>query len=395
MIRMLVSRRVGTRTTAPARLRQIVRMMPVVLTTALVVVAQLFVSGMIEGIVRKYTLVSDGTYTIRSNGSEPVDVPSLVRSVRSDIREIVPVINGAALAYAGDEAVPLRLKGVDTETYFSGERAEAINFHGIRTTVSGAALPLLLSKDTAAELGVGTGDRLTLMLIPDGTRTAARPVLAAVVAVFSTGYSELDKRIAFVEAKDARKYFSSPSAVVWEIVTDSPVSSHIQNLIQNELPASYEVVSLKETQPTIFENLLVSQRTLTLVFVLIAILAGYFVSTIGQEFIQDDRSAIATLKLMGFPRREISWTYLVMIIGMTSVGLVTGIFIGWIIALATKPLLLNLSTAGIPALSQYLLDFTISISVVDALMVFIVFLAVSVLSALLSIRRVQDIMPLD
>lgn len=395
VIRMLVSRRVGSRTAASARMRQIVRMLPIVLTTALVVLSQLFVSGMIEGIVRKYTLVSDGTYTIRSNGSEPSDVQSLLLDEIPGVSDVAVVIDGAALAYAGETAVPLRLKGVELSSYFSGERAHAIRFLDSGGAVSGAALALMVSKDTADALGLRVGDRLTLMLIPDGSRTAARPVLAAVESIFTTGYSELDQSLAFMDAQAAAKYFPSSSSMVWEVVTDSSASSRVYSMLQATLPDSYEIVSLRETQPTIFENLLLSQRTLSLVFILIAILAGYFVSTIAQEVIQDDRAAIATLKLMGFSRREIARTYLVIIMGMTTLGLVAGILLGWGISLGVRPLLLYLSTAGIPALSPYLLDFEISISAGDAGMIFIIFLLVSLLSALLSIRRVQHILPLD
>ena len=124
----------------------------------------------------------------------------------------VPIVQGSALAVAGDQVQSLLLTGAEPTAYRRVSGMEPF-LEAAGTATLDALEPggfgVILGARLAARLGVGVGDPVRLML-PLGSLTLAgmlpRQKRFRVVALLRSG-SELDARAAFIHLADAQRLF--------------------------------------------------------------------------------------------------------------------------------------------------------------------------------------------
>ena len=124
----------------------------------------------------------------------------------------VPIVQGSALAVAGDQVQSLLLTGAEPAAYRRVSGMEPF-LEAAGTATLDALEPggfgVILGARLAARLGVGVGDPVRLML-PLGSLTLAgmlpRQKRFRVVALLRSG-SELDARAAFIHLADAQRLF--------------------------------------------------------------------------------------------------------------------------------------------------------------------------------------------
>lgn len=124
----------------------------------------------------------------------------------------VPIVQGSALAVAGDQVQSLLLTGAEPAAYRRVSGMEPF-LEAAGTATLDALEPggfgVILGARLAARLGVGVGDPVRLML-PLGSLTLAgmlpRQKRFQVVALLRSG-SELDARAAFIQLADAQRLF--------------------------------------------------------------------------------------------------------------------------------------------------------------------------------------------
>ncbi len=366
-----------------------------ILVMLLLVVAQLFVSSMVQGIIDKYALLSNGhiqLFTFSIPGDD------LIAAIGGDesVSEVHRIIQGNALAYSATGTQMIRLKGVSSD-YFTPERMSQLHIlsDSSRTTERQG---MLISSAMAEALHVSIGDSLALMVVPDTATTAVRPVLMSVSGIFDSGYRELDQQLCFIDQEYAGKLFNAASSQYLEILADRLPSDDLPSVVgrlEALLQQPHVFRTWYEAQPTLSANLQVSQQMILGVFVVVAMLAGFFVASIAQEFMQDDKQSIATMKLLGATNGTIRRIYSSIVLSLTCASLGIGFFLGLLLGVNMGPLLSLLADRRLPVLSWYLLDFAVIIPWKELLVVIAVLIMISALSVQFSLRRISKISPME
>lgn len=399
MIRKLTSlwvfRRLGIDHASRIRRRILGKGVLLTLVMLLLVVAQLFVSSMVKGIIDKYALLSNGHVQLFTF-SLPSD--DLLQAIEGDagVAEVHRVVQGNALAYSSTGTQMIRLKGVSSD-YFTHERLSQLHVLSDGTQ-KGSRQGMLVSSAMAEMLQVSLGDPLALMVVPDTATTVVRPILVTVAGIFDSGYRELDQQLCFIDQEYALNLFGAASSQYVEILVNQLHADDltgVEDRLDELVKQPHIFRTWYEAQPTLYANLQVSQQMILGVFIVVSMLAGFFVASIAQEFMQDDKQSIATMKLLGAMDGTIRRIYFAIVLCLTCASMCLGLSLGLLVGVNMGPLLSLLADRRLPVLSWYLLDFTVIIPWKELLIIIAALILVSMCSVQFSLRRINKISPME
>jgi lipoprotein-releasing system permease protein len=279
----------------------------------------------------------------------------------------------------------VRLKGVNS-SYFNDLRQAELTLLDTPLDTKGSSLPqILLSTSIAEKLEVGQGDRVALMMI---SNSSLRPQLCIVGNLYDSGYKELDENLIFCDFSLLEKLFASKNDTYFELLLDSSDLSGVRASLEKE---GLSVTSWDQENYAVATNLETSRQAVLGVMIVVAILCGYFISELSRELIEDDKTRIALLKLLGAGDPLVRGVYFSTVMLVTLISIVLGTVAGILLGLNLGSMLLFLAQKSIPALSFYLLDFQVFIPYLDIAIILFVLVLVSSLSVIWSLRRVRKI----
>jgi ABC-type lipoprotein release transport system permease subunit len=356
-------------------------MILITLVVSMLVLAQLFVVSMSNGIADKYALLGNGHLQVHENAD--TTIPAL-----SSIYDVQKVSQTVALVYSATGNKMVRVKGVDS-TYFNQYRLKQLTFSQSDTEESSSTLPrVTISTSLAEMLAVNLGDRIALMMVNGGGKTTLRPQLCIVDNLYDSGYRELDENLVFCDYGLLEKLFSQNVDTYFELLVPQNVIETTKQTLKSE---GLQVTSWDEENYSVASNLNTSKEAILGVLVVVAILCGYFISEVANEMVEDDKHKIAQLKLMGTTDSVLKRVYFSTVMSVTLISIALGTLLGITLGFNLKTTLAYLAKKSIPALSYYLLDFTISIPVMEITIILLVLTFVSALSISWSLRRVHKI----
>lgn len=379
-----------------ARLRLVRSAALIAIVMIPLVLALIFMDGMMNGITDKYILLQDGH--IQLHVEEPLfDAPRDVSLIEPRLESADYVVSGYGIVYSRDTTAEVRIKGVDI-SYFNEDRMTQLEFTGDPLKKEGALAAVMLSSTIAQKLGVEVGQRVAFMVVPDSSSAVVRPVLANVTALYDSGYHELDSSLLFMNRDDALRYFPKDRNAYTELLVSR---EHVDELgdvvaaLESSLDMNFPYATWDEFNGTVYQNFITSRQVILLVFIMILLVAGVYVSSIAQEMIQDSMQSIALFKTLGATNRNLSWAYFSSVMVVTSIGLFAGVSLGLLIGSQIGVLLHWLGNSGLAGLQYYLLDFRIVISWRDLLAISFSMLVISSVTVRLSLGRIKRISPLE
>lgn len=352
----------------------------IILIVSLLIVATIFINSMSIGIANKFSLLVNGDIEVYNldNNLEDYDF----------IYSIDTVSRVNALVYGKDNTQITTIKAVEP-SYFNDKRLKALNLNQIENTTN--LLSLFISQQTANLLNLKLGDKAAIVI--SNSQDRIRPKLVFISGIFDTRYKEIDQNLSFMNLQDASKILNDDLSIHNEVLikdnydlTDAIITLKIDNFL---LRAWYEL------QPSVYNNLLVSTQSLMIVFIVIALLTGYFISSISSDIITKDHKNIAINKLLGLRNKAIRKIYFVAIELFTIISTIIGIFLGIIVSKVFLQFISKLSFSDIPALSWYLFDFDIIIPVNNLILISLSLILVSMISVYFSLTRIRKIETLD
>lgn len=327
----------------------------VLLSAALVSFGLVFVHSMVEGIRERYVLLGEGDVTIEGEYTEG---------------EVV--IAAQALLYGKTDVRPLMIKGV-RDSYLSGERGKAlVRFRGEGRSAHG----IILSEQTAKDCGLGIGDKVLAAFSLSGS---LRPLLCTVDGLYASGYREMDEHLAFMQFDTLVPY---GFLVQTELIGKEPVDQ-ILNRIREQ---GYNARPWWEREDAVAENLVTSERVVTMMFIVVVLLCAYFVGEFASTLLWDHRADIALLHLMGAGKSVLKSACLTAIALVALLAIVLGMALGILVSYLLVPLLPLLADKNIPSLSYYLLQFRIEVPMARLLEIMFLLLGASMLSGMLALR---------
>ncbi|MFA5569840.1 MAG: ABC transporter permease [Sphaerochaetaceae bacterium] len=355
------------------------------------IVSLFFVQGMIDGISDKYITLQDGHIQIYS--SQLPDTSLIPTVLSSDY-----VLSSQGVIYSSDQTAEITIKGIQS-SYIGELRAKELHVQTpIFDNQSSSVAEIMLSEVIASTLGVSIGDRVALMLLPEGGQLSVRPLLARVTDIYNTGYYELDSHLVFILQSSLQRMLPSHQQGHWELLLTSKKEPIIQQVIQHleqEAGTSLSWASWDQFNRSVYENFITSKQVIMVVFFSILIVAATYIASISNALVQDTRSSIAMYTLLGADSKTLYSSYMSAMMIITSLGLSTGIGIGIALSYNIGKLLHLLAQKQIPAFQYYLLDFSVSFPLRDIILITLGMIGITACALWLSLRKIRTITPLE
>jgi len=208
---------------------------------------------------------------------------------------------------------------------------------------------IVLGQELAAYLGVGVGDKVTVVTPQvNATPIGIMPRLKAftVSGLFSVGMSDYDRHAGFLHLKDAARLMSLGDGVtgVRLKLTDLFAAPMLARDIAYELGGVYRVIDWTQHHQNFFAALRTEKRMMSIIlFLIVAVAAFNIVSTLVMV-VTDKRSDIAILRTLGISPPKIMAIFMVQGTAIGVVGTLLGIIGGIALALNVEPIVAGIES---------------------------------------------------
>jgi len=200
------------------------------------------------------------------------------------------------------------------------------------------AFNIVLGIELAAALGVGVGDKVTVVTPQvNATPVGVMPRLKAftVVGVFQVGMADYDRGTGFMHLRDAARLQRLGEAVggIRLRFADLYAAPRTVREVAATLDGVYRVSDWTQVHRNFFAALRTEKRMMTIIlFLIVAVAAFNIVSTLVMA-VTDKRADIAVLRTLGASPRAIMAIFVVQgtAIGLagTLLGMIVGTVLGW------------------------------------------------------------------
>ena len=229
------------------------------------------------------------------------------------------------------------IRGIDpaTECEVTDLAASSQNLDAIKALVPGE-FGVVLGYELARQLGVGRGDRVTL-IAPSGQVTPAgvvpRMKQMQVAGVFDSGHYEYDANLAMLHYQDAQKVFrlEGPTGVRLKL-QDLHQAPRVAKELASQLQEFLYLRDWTQQNKTWFAAVQVEKRMMFIILTLIVAVAAFnLVSTLVMT-VQDKRSDIAILRTLGASPASIMGIFVVQGAMVGVLGTLGGLALGLLVA---------------------------------------------------------------
>jgi lipoprotein-releasing system permease protein len=225
------------------------------------------------------------------------------------------------------------IRGIDpaTERQVTDLAASSQNLDAIKALVPGE-FGVVLGYELARQLGVGRGDRVTL-IAPSGQVTPAgvvpRMKQLTVVGTFDSGHFEYDATLAMMHMDDAAKMFrlEGPTGIRLKL-KDLHLARDVAKQLAQTLSGDLIVRDWTRQNKTWFAAVQVEKRMMFIILTLIVAVAAFnLVSTLVMT-VTDKRADIAILRTLGASPKSIMGIFVVQGATVGVIGTLSGLLLG-------------------------------------------------------------------
>lgn len=206
------------------------------------------------------------------------------------------------------------------------------------------AFHIILGQDLAMYLGVGAGDKVTVVTPQvSATPVGIMPRLKrfTVSGIFSVGMADYDRNAAFIQMHDAAKLMSLGDAVsgIRIKVADLWEAPKLAREIAYDLGGVYRVVDWTQVHANFFRALAVEKRMMSIILFLIVAVAAFNIVSALVMVVTDKQSDIAVLRTLGLSPGRVMGIFMVQGTAIGFVGTLLGVVAGVLLALNLEPII--------------------------------------------------------
>jgi lipoprotein-releasing system permease protein len=266
------------------------------------------------------------------------------------------------------------------------------------------AFHIILGRDLASYLGVGVGDKVTVVTPQvSATPVGIMPRLKrfTVSGLFAVGMADYDRNAAFIQMHDAAKLMTLGDKVsgIRLKLTDLWLAPRLAREIAYDLGGTYRVVDWTQVHANFFRALAVEKRMMSIIlFLIVAVAAFNIVSTLVMV-VTDKQSDIAVLRTLGTSPGRVMGIFMVQGTAIGFVGTLIGVIAGVLLALNLEPIIAGIEGLfGIHFLDPsiyYISDLPSDVHLSDVLVIAGAAFLMSVLATLYPAWRAANTQPAE
>jgi len=280
------------------------------------------------------------------------------------VEAAAPFVDAPAMLFAGAAARGALIRGVEPQLEQRVAEFDRYMRAGSLAALKPGEYGVVLGADLARELGVGMGDRVSLVAPQrqEGDEDVS-PTLGqlTVVGLFEAGFQEADALLAVVNIADAQALFRLGSAVSGvRLKLDDPfVARQTARELYALLPQDVFVTDWSRFHANFFRAVEVTKRLMFVILAMIVIVAAINVVSTLVVMVGGKQGDIAILRTMGASPREVMRIFVLHGLVLGVAGTLAGVALGAAIALNIDVIMPAIEHAfGIHFLSKevYLID---------------------------------------
>jgi lipoprotein-releasing system permease protein len=256
------------------------------------------------------------------------------------VRSAAPFIEIQGMLGRGTRLKAAIVRGIAPDREPAVSRIDEHLVYGELTVLQPGSGRAVLGRLLAAQLGVGPGDRLTLM-VPSGAAGRLVPKLHSLTVggIFEVGMQEHDGVLALVHIDDAAAILGlgqdvSGLRLSLEDMLQAPA---ISRDVSARLGPGYSARDWTEENASYFRAVGIEKTMMTIVLLLVVAVAAFNIIATLVMVVTDKRSEIAILRTIGVPPGGVTRIFLVQGLVIGLVGTLLGTALG-------VPLALNVET---------------------------------------------------
>jgi len=265
------------------------------------------------------------------------------RELLDRVREHAAVVGAApfvelqGMLANGSEVSGALLRGIEPAEEDQVAELRRDMFRGDVDSLAAGSFNLILGRELAAVLGVGVGDKVTVVTPQiSATPIGIMPRLKSftVSGIFSVGMSDYDRGAGFMHLSDAAKLMSLGDDVTGLRLklTDMFEAPRLAREVAYDLGGLYRVVDWTQYHQNFFAALSTEKRMMSIIlFLIVAVAAFNIVSTLVMV-VTDKRADIAILRTLGASPMRVMGIFMVQGTTIGVAGTLLGVVCGLLLA---------------------------------------------------------------
>lgn len=275
--------------------------------------------------------------TVVARGGDLKDWQGVEQRVQdhSDIVGAAPYIDGEGMLMHGKSVKGTLIRGVIPDQEIEVSEVGDKIIEGSLKALEAGEFNIVLGADLARTLGVGVGDKVTLVA-PKANVTPAgvlpRLKQFTVAGIFRIGMYEFDSSLALIQIDDAARLFRIDGVSGLRLkTTDIMRAPEISRDIVAQLPGEYWVVDWTQRHANFFKALQTEKIVMFVILAMIIAVAAFNIVSTMVMVVTDKQTDIAVLRTLGASPRSIMRIFVIQgtvtgLIGMIA-GLVGGVWL--------------------------------------------------------------------
>ncbi|RJQ48744.1 MAG: lipoprotein-releasing ABC transporter permease subunit [Gammaproteobacteria bacterium] len=276
--------------------------------------------------------------TVSSLNGTLADWRELVDEMQRQPRVLgaAPFIEAQGMLSYGQAVSGALIRGVlpeqEPQVSFIGEKM----IRGRLEDLRGGEFGIILGRDLAGSLGVGVGDKVTLVtpqasVTPLGTLPRLKRFTVA--GLFYVGNNEYDRALALMHMEDAARLFQTGGSAtgVRLKLDDIYAAPLVARALRQQLPRDLAVTDWTQQHVNFFRAVAIEKRMMFIILTLIVAVAAFNIVSTLVMVVQDKKADIAILRTLGITPRSVMAVFMVQgsIIGVfgTLLGVVGGVLL--------------------------------------------------------------------
>lgn len=254
-----------------------------------------------------------------------------------------PYINGEVMYTHGSRVSGGVVRGISPKLEATVSEVTGNMKTGSLDALKPGEFNIILGNELAALMGVGIGDRLTVVS-PEARLSAAgilpRVKRFNVVGTFSVGHYQYDRSLALIHLEDAARLFRTGDAVTGvRLKFDELMAApSLAREFALGLPGLYRVRDWTQQHSNYFRAVKTEKTVMFIILTLIVAVAAFNIVSTLVMVVTDKQSDIAILRTLGASHGSIMTIFIVQGAVIGVVGTLLGDFLGVLLALNVEDL---------------------------------------------------------